>query len=66
MPAVMLGMVGGGTKLSTQKEAIALTKVKNTREMCMLLGLTVLAGELSLMASLAEGGLSRSHQRLGR
>ena len=31
-----------------------------------ILGATLLAGELSLLAALASGDLARAHQRLGR
>ncbi|MDH7476111.1 MAG: hydroxymethylglutaryl-CoA reductase [Microgenomates group bacterium] len=66
LPAVMLAMVGGGTKLKIKKEAIAITQAKNSRELAEVLGAAVLAGEISLLASLAEGSLARAHQKLGR
>jgi hydroxymethylglutaryl-CoA reductase (NADPH) len=66
LPAVMLGTVGGGTNLATQKEAIGLIGVKKSEELAEVLGGAVLAGELSLLASLAEGSLASTHQRLGR
>lgn len=66
LPAVMMATVGGGTKYETQKEAIALTQAKNVEELGEVLGGAVLAGELSLLASLAEGSLAQSHQKLGR
>ncbi len=66
LPSIVLGMIGGGTKLSTKKEAIAITQVKNKKELAAILISGVLAGEISLLASLAEGTLACSHQRLGR
>ncbi len=66
LPAIMLGIVGGGTGLSTQKEAIAITGAKKAEELAEILGGAVLAGELSLLSSLAEGTLARAHQLLGR
>lgn len=66
LPSIVLGMIGGGTKLSTKKEAIEITQAKNKKELAAILVGGVLAGELSLLASLAEGTLACSHQRLGR
>jgi len=66
LPALMLGMVGGGTKLAVKKEAISLTGAKNKEELAKILGAAVLAGELSLLASLAQGSLANAHQKLGR
>ena len=66
LPSVMLGTVGGGTKLKIKKEAIAITAVKNTDELAKVLGGAVLAGELSLLSSLSEGSLVKAHKKLGR
>jgi hydroxymethylglutaryl-CoA reductase (NADPH) len=66
LPAVMLGTVGGGTNLATQKEAISITGAKKSAELAEVLGGAVLAGELSLLSSLEEGSLAKSHQKLGR
>lgn len=66
LPAIMLGTVGGGTKLKTQTEARSIIGVKTSVELAEVLGGIVLAGELSLLASLAEGSLARTHKRLGR
>ena len=66
LPALMIGTVGGGTKLRTQTEARNITKAKNSEELARVLGGAVLAGELSLLASLAEGSLAKAHKKLGR
>ncbi|WP_065258702.1 hydroxymethylglutaryl-CoA reductase [Pseudomonas bananamidigenes] len=74
MPDVPLGTVGGGTSLCTQREALALMGIipgskkpgKDTRRLAEILGATVLAGELSIMAALASHQLVSAHQRLGR
>jgi hydroxymethylglutaryl-CoA reductase (NADPH) len=66
LPAVMLGTVGGGTNLATQKEAINITGAKKSEELAEVLGGAVLAGELSLLSSLAEGSLASTHQKLAR
>ncbi len=66
LPAIMLGIVGGGTNLATQKEALNITRAKTSTELAEVLGGAVLAGELSLLSSLAENSLARAHQKLGR
>ena len=66
LPALMCGTVGGGTHLPTQQEALNLMNVEDVLEYSMVLGAAVLAGELSLLASLAEGSLAKAHQKLGR
>ena len=106
LPALIIGTVGGGTSLPTQKEALAIlaaggttgrvpsarsstisnlnsiraskrasTDGKESRdrprlitgdEFAKVIAAAVLAGELSLTASLAEGSLARAHKRLGR
>ncbi len=79
MPAVMLGTVGGGTKLKTQTEARNLIKTTNdelritnekqeitVEELAEVLVGAVLAGELSLLASLSQGSLAKAHKSLGR
>ena len=66
LPAVMIGTVGGGTTLKTKQEALSIIGAKTSLELAEVLGGAVLAGEISLLASLAEGTLSKAHQRLGR
>lgn len=66
LPDLMVGTVGGGTGLATQKEALSILNVKTSREFAEVIGAAVLAGEISLLASLAQGSLARAHARLGR
>lgn len=66
LPDIMIGTVGGGTKLKTQTECRSVIGVKTSEELVEVLAATVLAGELSLLASLAEGSLAKAHKRLGR
>ncbi len=72
LPDLMVGTVGGGTGLSTQKEALDVLGVaggnngKNAETFAGIVGAAALAGEISLLASLSEGSLARAHQRLGR
>ncbi len=72
LPDLMVGTVGGGTGLPTQKEALKILGVfggnegKNAQTFAEIVGASVLAGELSLLASLAEGSLASAHQKLAR
>ena len=48
LPAVMIGTVGGGTKLKTKQEALSIIGVKNSIELAEVLGGAVLAGDISV------------------
>lgn len=74
LPDVPLGAIGGGTGLDTQAEALALMGIEvdserpgyAVRRLAEILGATVLAGEISLLAALTSGDLAGAHERLGR
>ena len=76
LPDLMVGTVGGGTGLATQQEALKLLGVsgsspageegKNSQQFAEIVAASVLAGEISLLASLEEGTLAKAHVRLGR
>lgn len=72
LPDLMVGTVGGGTGLATQKEALSILGVyggdngKNASRLAQIIGGAVLAGELSLLSSLAAGSLGHAHTTLGR
>jgi len=72
LPDVMAGTIGGGTELGTQKEALQILGCyggddgKNKKIFAEITGAAVLAGEISLLASLSEGTLARAHQKLAR
>ena len=69
LPSLMVGTVGGGTELATQQEALQLMGVAGTgkvAEFASVVGGAVLAGEISLLASLAEGSLAHAHEILAR
>ena len=66
LPNIMVGTIGGGTGLSTQKEALSFIKTDSPYGLAEALGAGVLAGELSLLASLSAGTLASAHKALGR
>lgn len=71
LPALLLGIRGGGTTLPGQSQAIKLllhnkTSLHPCRQFAESIGAAVLAGELSLLAALASNNLAGAHQNLGR
>lgn len=72
LPDLPVGTVGGGTGLATQKEALSILGVfgggngKNSQKLAEIIGASVLAGEISLIASLSVNSLACAHQKLGR
>lgn len=74
LPSLEVGTVGGGTRLPYARAALEALGCagggdppgSNARKFAEIVAATALAGELSLLASLAEGSLARSHARLGR
>ncbi|MBI5452355.1 hydroxymethylglutaryl-CoA reductase (NADPH) [Candidatus Gottesmanbacteria bacterium] len=72
LPDLAVGTVGGGTNLPSQKEALSILGIsggdggENARRFAEIVGASVLAGELSLLAALAEGSLASAHQKLAR
>ncbi|OGG09495.1 hypothetical protein A2154_02240 [Candidatus Gottesmanbacteria bacterium RBG_16_43_7] len=71
LPDLMVGTIGGGTGLATQKEALQILGLSqaapdSARKLAEIIAAAALAGELSLLASLAEGSLARAHQSLAR
>jgi hydroxymethylglutaryl-CoA reductase (NADPH) len=71
LPSLILGTVGGGINLPHQQAALKLLglgkgKAGEAKVLAEIVGGTVLAGEVSLAASLSEGSLAKAHQRLGR
>jgi hydroxymethylglutaryl-CoA reductase (NADPH) len=69
LPNLMAGTVGGGTDLPTQKESLQILGVSGSgksKKFAMIIAGAVLAGELSLLSSQAEGSLAKAHIALGR
>jgi len=71
LPDLMIGTVGGGTGLATQKEALSILGLGNGEKgevlkFAEIIAGAVLCGELSLVAALSAGHLVKSHEKLGR
>jgi hydroxymethylglutaryl-CoA reductase (NADPH) len=69
LPALLLGTLGGGTNLPCQRECLELMGLKPNGDVVKFastVGAAVLAGEISLLASQAEGSLARAHKKHGR
>ena len=74
LTSLEVGTVGGGTRLPTQREALSIMGVygsgnppgTNAKKFAEIVAATVLAGELNLLAALANKELGKAHLRLGR
>ncbi|MBU1167215.1 hydroxymethylglutaryl-CoA reductase (NADPH) [Patescibacteria group bacterium] len=74
LPSLIIGAVGGGTGLDTQKEALEILGVNvtkgnpgdNVMKLAEVITAAVLAGELSLLSALAANDLARAHVVYGR
>lgn len=69
LPNLIVGTVGGGTKLPTQRaclELLGLAGEGRARAFAELCAALALAGELSIIAALASGEFTRAHHRLAR
>ncbi|MCH2216252.1 MAG: hydroxymethylglutaryl-CoA reductase [Flavobacteriales bacterium] len=69
LPNLIVGTVGGGTVLPTQKECLEMIdcfgqgKARKFAEICAAV---VLSGELSIAAAIAAGHFTSAHEKLGR
>lgn len=70
LPSLIVGTIGGGTSLPTQKEALQMININNNKNDAVkfagIIAGAVLAGELSLTAALVSGDLAKAHQKLGK
>ncbi|MFK8057989.1 MAG: hydroxymethylglutaryl-CoA reductase [Saprospiraceae bacterium] len=69
LPGLIVGPVGGGTALPTQKEALEImdcNKPEDVNKFAEICCAVALAGELSIGAAIAEGHFASAHQALGR
>lgn len=69
LPALVVGTVGGGTGLPTQKECLTMLdcvgegKARKFAEICCAVALS---GEVSIAAAMSANHFTRAHQTLGR
>lgn len=69
LPNLIVGTVGGGTHLPTQRECLEILdcfgagKAKKLAEICAGV---CLAGEISIIAAMSAGHFASAHQKLGR
>jgi hydroxymethylglutaryl-CoA reductase (NADPH) len=69
IPSLIVGTVGGGTRLPSQCECLELLGCAgpgHARKLAEIAGAAVLAGELSLTASLAANTFAQAHATFGR
>ena len=69
LPNLVVGTVGGGTHLSTQRECLEMMGCYGTghaRKFAEICGALVLAGELSIAAALSAGQFTQAHKKFGR
>ena len=74
LPSVQVGTIGGGTKVETQNECLRMLGVeggseppgRNSMKFAEIVGVAVLAGELSLIGALAAKHLGKAHKELNR
>lgn len=69
LPNLIVGTVGGGTNLPTQAECLNLMGCKGpgtANKFAEIVASAILAGELSIIAALAEGHFTSAHKALGR
>ncbi len=69
LPGIMVGTVGGGTGLPTQRACLELMGLAGTgkaRALAEVCAGLLLAGELSIIAALCAGHFSRAHRKLAR
>lgn len=69
LPNLIVGTVGGGTSLPTQRECLELMDCYGegkSRKFAEICGAVVLAGELSIAAALSAGHFASAHKKFGR
>jgi hydroxymethylglutaryl-CoA reductase (NADPH) len=69
LPNLIVGTVGGGTTLPSQKaclELMGLSGVGHSRRFAEVCAGAVLAGELSIIGSLSAGDFAQAHKKLAR
>ena len=69
LPCLVIGTVGGGTGLGTQRESLELMGCFGTgyaKKFAEIIGATLLAGEVAICARIANGTFVEGHKKYGR
>jgi hydroxymethylglutaryl-CoA reductase (NADPH) len=69
LPNLIVGTVGGGTRLPTQRECLEMMDCYGTgkaRKLAEICAVTVLAGEISIIAAMTAGDFGHAHATYGR
>ena len=69
LPSLIVGTVGGGTGLPTQKECLEMlgcTGLGSARKFAEICSATALTGELSIASAMSVNHFTSAHQNLGR
>jgi hydroxymethylglutaryl-CoA reductase (NADPH) len=69
LPNLIVGTVGGGTSLPTQRECLEIMGCYGegqSKKFAEIIGAVLLAGELSIAAALSAGHFSGAHKKFGR
>lgn len=69
LPSLVIGTVGGGVSLPTQKECLQIIGCYGTgkvKKLAEVAAATLMAGELSLAASIVAGDFVTAHEKFGR
>jgi len=69
LPGIMIGTVGGGTALPSQRaclDILGLSGEGNSQALAEVCTGMILAGELSIIGALAAGHFTQAHERLAR
>jgi hydroxymethylglutaryl-CoA reductase (NADPH) len=69
LPSLLVGTVGGGTALSTQRECLQLLGCAGqgkAKKFAEIVAASILAGELAICARVANGTFAQAHRKYGR
>ncbi len=69
LPSLILGTIGGGTRLGTQQECLRLVGCNGkgkSKKLAEIVAATALAGEIAICLSIANGSFVDSHALFGR
>lgn len=68
-PSLVIGTVGGGVSLGTQKECLKILDCYgngNSKKFAEIIGAAALAGEISIAAAITKGSFAQGHVKYGR